>query len=170
MPEQRTRLRLTGWAVPEARGCLIQGLHIHLKRPLEAPGRVTLSSQFKTGLDATVRYALAREARPAQYANGSFFEVTGQLLRLDRSEGRIKLKVHPRSPHHEPYFMTLRAGDPVLAAADPDAFAVRVRGQLLPVGDLRVLLAAEIVTVRAPVPPHWHRWRAGRVGLVIPTL
>lgn len=172
MAEHYSRLTLVGWATPAKGGCVIHGLTVRLFRALEAPARVVIHAQPYTAPDGGLNFLLARKATPATAGqpNSALLGVTGQLLKLDRSEGLIKLKVSPSSAKTLPYLVSLRASDAVLLTAQPDTPQVSVRGQLLTVRGVTVLLANAIHPVHAPVPAHWHRWRAGRVGRApIPT-
>lgn len=156
------RLMLTGWATPTDTGLWIAGLHVRTERPLTAPARLTVTTYPRTRADGTLYglYARARQVRPAKGPNGTHVIVTGQILKLDRGLGIVKIKVCPAQASCEPFAITLHATREVLHL-DPHAFHARVTGRVLPLGRGH-LLAERAEIVHAPVPDHWHRWRPKR--------
>lgn len=155
-------LRVTGWATPADRGIRVNGLLIRTPWRPDGEQRVTVTAYPKTDADGFLRHlaAFSRNVRPARIPNGTQVRVVGQLLKLDRGAGLVRVKVCPAVSDQPPFVVTLHATAQILADLDPVTFHVQVTGRLLsPVG---ILLADTCVPVHAPVPDRWHRWRPRR--------
>ncbi|UQN10392.1 hypothetical protein [Deinococcus sp. QL22] len=157
---------VTGWATPGPIGIIVGGLSIRTRWELTGPQRVTVRAYPRTRPDGTLRelFALRRNVKPARVPNGSSVRVTGQLLKLDRGEGVIRVKVCPAVSDDKPFVIALQAAGAVLDL-DPVTFHVRVTGRVLGVAG-GVLLAEAVEAVYAPVPAKWHRWRPKRAKIV----
>lgn len=166
MLEHLAALRLTGWAQPEPGGCRIAGLRVQLPTPFVEARRISLEVRPRTDPQGLVQALGASRVRPARAwePNGTQFRITGQVLKLDRGEGVIVLKLSPASKNRRPFRVTLRASRALLRAlpADPDPVALTVRGELLTLGDHSALIATRADVVHAPVPKHWRGWRPPR--------
>ncbi|SMB85858.1 hypothetical protein [Deinococcus hopiensis] len=155
-------ITLTGWVEPAEGGLRVNGILVRAHKKIDTPVRVTVRAYPKTDMYGVIRdlYAPANNIRPAREPNGTSLTVTGQLLKVDRGTGTIKVKVCPQQASCNPFAVTLHATTQVLAL-DPGTFHVTVTGRLVDVG--RGWLLAETVTpVYAPVPQRWHRWRPKR--------
>ncbi|MBZ9715312.1 hypothetical protein [Deinococcus multiflagellatus] len=154
---------VTGWPRPTDTGIQVGHLQIHTRwRPGPEPGRVTVRAYPQTRPDGSLHrlYAFPSNIHRARMPNGTGLTVVGQLLRIDRNEGLIRVKVCPGMADTEPFVVTMQASSEVLAF-DPGTFSVRVTGRVL---NLRwgVLLADQVAPVYAPVPERWHRHRVAR--------
>lgn len=161
-------LQVTGWPEPddEQRGIRVGGLLIRTRwRPPEGPpARVTVAGYPKTDAEGHLRHLMAFRSgvRPANTVNGTQLRVTGQLIRLDRHAGLIRLKVCPSLSAQTPFIVTMHATRQILDDLDPTTFHVQAQGRLLsPAG---LLLADAAAPVHAPVPERWWRWRPRRKG------
>lgn len=164
-------ITVTGWPTVLPDGIRIHGLHVRTTwRPGETPRRVTVRAFPDTSPHGALRrlYAPPSNIRPARCPNGADVLVTGTLLKLDSSEGLVRVKVAPAVANTHPFTVTLQASTEVLRL-DPGTFSVTVRGRVLNVGP-GVLLAEQIRSVHAPVPERWQGVRAytRRVGATPP--
>lgn len=152
---------LTGWPTVTDTGIRIQGVHVRTSwRPDQTPRRVTVRAFPETTPVGSVRrlYAPKGNVRAARGPNGTDVLIVGQLLKLDRAEGIIRVKVAPSQANTMPFSVTLQASREVLAL-DPGTFSVEVRGRVMSFG-AGVLLADQVRPVFAPIPDRWHRVRA----------
>lgn len=160
----RAVVTLTGWPRPRPTGIEIAGVFVRTAwRPGETPERVTVRAFPHTTPTGELRdlFVFPRAVRPAgRTPNGAQVQVTGQLLKLDRGEQLIRVKVCPAVADTLPFVVTLHAG-PAVLSLNPEVFHVDVTGHLLQLGR-GLLLADTVVPVFAPVPARWHRWRPRR--------
>jgi hypothetical protein len=156
---------VTGWATPAPKGILVAGLSIRTRWRPTGLQRVTVRAYPRTRPDGTLRdlFAPPRSIKPAHTPNGTGVRVTGQLLKLDRGEGLIRVKVCPAVSDATPFVVALQASGAVLEL-DPGIFHVTVTGRVLGVAG-GVLLAEAVQSVYAPVPARWHRWRPKRAKI-----
>lgn len=158
----RAVLRLTGWPREVPGGVEIAGVTIRTRWVPPIPARRTsVTVNLSTTNDGAVHRLRAHPSRfgPAQCPNGTQLRVTGQLLRIDTSEGLVRVKVSPDSPTAQPFTVTLH-GTQALLAQDPSAASVHVTGRVLTVaGRVGLALADTLDVVHAPVPAHWKGWR-----------
>lgn len=158
-------VRLTGWATPTGTGVQLGSLNVTTPwRPEGASQRVSLVAYPRTTSSGLITslHARPRLVRPASGPNSETFEVTGQLIRVDRQRGALRIKISPERARLEPFMLNLSATTAVFDQLDPDAFAVMVTGRVL---HLRgpSLLAECVEVVHAPVSPRWagHRGKRG---------
>ncbi|BDP44875.1 hypothetical protein DAETH_48440 (plasmid) [Deinococcus aetherius] len=158
----RAVVTVTGWATPVRKGVLVGGLAIRTGWRPEGETRVTVRAYPRTAPDGSLRdlFTYPRLFQPAQTPNGTSVSVTGQLLKLDRGEGVIRVKVCPSQASDLPFVVTLHATGRVLDL-DPATFHVTVTGRVLRAAS-GLLLAESVTPVHAPVPARWHRWRPKR--------
>ncbi|MEF2279891.1 hypothetical protein V3W47_16480 [Deinococcus sp. YIM 134068] len=158
----RAVVTLTGWAVPARKGVTVNGLDVRTSWCPEGEARVTLRAYPRTAPAGSLRdlFTFPRLVRSAEQPNGSSVSVIGQLLKLDRGEGLIKVKVCPSQATDLPFVITLHATASVLDL-DPATFHVQVEGRVLRAAS-GLLLVESVTPVHAPVPARWHRWRPKR--------
>lgn len=158
----RAVLRLTGWPREVPGGVEVAGVTIRTRWVPPVPARRTsVTVNLSTTNDGAVHRLRAHPSRfgPAQWPNGTQLRVTGRLLRIDTSEGLVRVKVSPDSPTAQPFTVTLH-GTQALLAQDPGVASVHVTGRVLTVaGRVGLALADTLDVVHAPVPAHWKGWR-----------
>lgn len=150
-------VRLTGWATPTEHGVQVGRLQIKTSwRPDGPSQRVHVLAWPRTRANGrlTELHAPPRMFRPARGPNAESFTVTGQIIRVDRSLGELRIKVSPTRSRTAPFLLSLHATSGLLEQLDPDTFSVRVTGRVLHLAGPS-LLAEHAEVVHAPVPPQW---------------
>lgn len=161
---------VTGWPQLERGGVRIGRHLIQLPWQPELKGRVTVRAYPTTTLDGKL-LALSSHVKQIRAArrdvNGATVRVTGQLIRLDRREGVVRIRVYPALANRPPFLIALQATSEVTRALDPGTLHVTVTGRVLEVGR-GYLLAERIEAVNAPIPARWAEWKHERsIGPVI---
>lgn len=149
-------LRLTGWATPTEHGVQVGRLQIKTSwRPDGPSQRVSVLAWPRTRANGRLTdvHAPPRMFRPARGPNAESFSVVGQIIRVDRSLGELRVKISP-ARGTEPFLLSLHATSGLLEQLDPGAFSVRVTGRVLHLAGA-ALLAEHAEVVHAPVPPQW---------------
>ncbi|WP_278911817.1 hypothetical protein [Deinococcus wulumuqiensis] len=156
-------LRLTGWATPTESGVQVGRLHVRTRWRPEGPSqRVSVIAWPRTRANGrlTEVHAPPRLFRAARGPNTESFSVTGQIIRVDRSLGELRVKVSP-ARGTPPFMLSLHATSAVLDTLPPEAFAVQVTGRVLHLAGA-ALLAEQARVVQAPVPERWAGHRGTR--------
>ena len=142
-----TRLRCT--ASPEA-----------LRLGTALAGRWRLTVHFRTRLDGSlinpVRMVNLRP--PREDDNETIWSASGQVVRLDQTNGLAVLRVYPERAKLEPFIVAAEASLEQLTNLE-DVYSVHMRGTLRG----NVLVAQQLERVALTVPARWAAWKPTQV-------
>lgn len=126
-------LEVTGWPqwLPSGE-CRIADLVLNALPEKWQGQRVMVRTYPRTKMSGGLKFPLHfASVRHAQRPNGTSFEVTGRLMRLDRGTSRLKVRIYPASERVPAFDVMIRATASRLNQAESDWTGVRVTGSVI---------------------------------------
>ena len=127
-------LTVTGWTTAHLRdtakiqGLPVRGLPAHFLHQ-----RITARLYPRTRADGrlyNLTVVRARVAHPNE-PNQDSFTVVGHLIRVDPSDGTLRIGIHPQHPNVSPFTLYVRGTRSVIASVNPEWAGVELHGSLI---------------------------------------